>query len=59
MKAIDVPVGTRIKFREQELTVTRKDVPFLGIDSMVLLVESTDQRWHCVPAPLDAEVELV
>jgi NAD(P)-dependent dehydrogenase (short-subunit alcohol dehydrogenase family) len=50
VNAIDVPVGTRIKLYGQELTVTRKDFPFLGRDNMVLLVESTDERWHCLPA---------
>ena len=59
MKAIDVPVGTRIRLYGQELTVTRKDHPFLGSDTMVLLVESTTERWHCLPAGVDTEVDVV
>ena len=46
MNAIEVPVGSRIRLYGQELLVTRKDHPFLGRDNMVLLVESTDERWH-------------
>jgi len=58
MNAIDVPVGTKIKLYGQELLVTRKDFPFLGRDNMVLLVESTEERWHCLPAGVDTEVEV-
>jgi len=59
MNAIDVPEGTRIRLYGQELTVTRKDFPFLGRDNMVLLVESTNERWHCLPAGTDTDVEVV
>ena len=59
VKAIDVKPGTKIRLYEQDLLVTRVDYPFLGRDNMVLLVESTDQRWHCLPAGTDTEVELV
>ena len=58
MKAIDVKPGTKIRLYEQDLLVTRVDYPFLGRDNMVLLVESTDQRWHCLPAGTDTEVEV-
>ena len=41
-----------------ELDVTRIDAPFLGREEMVLLVESTDQRWACAPVPTSVEVEV-
>lgn len=57
--AKDLKPGDRIRLYGQELTVTRVDSPFMGRDSMVLLVESTDERWHCLPAGVDTEVELL
>ena len=57
--AIEVKPGQRIQLYGQDLLVTRVDHPFLGRDNMVLLVESTDERWHCLPAGTDTEVELV
>lgn len=41
-----------------ELDVTRIDAPFLGREEMVLLVESTDQRWACAPVSTSMEVEV-
>ena len=59
MKAVDLTPGTKIRLYGQDLVVTRVDHPFLGRDTMVLLVESTDQRWHCLPAGTDTEVEVL
>ena len=59
LKAIEVKPGTKIRLYEQDLTVTRVDHPFLGRDNMVLLVESTDQRWKCLPAGTDTDVEVL
>ena len=59
MKAIDVPLGARVKVHGIELLVTRKDHPFLGRAEMVCLVEDTDERWACAPAPVDMEIEAV
>ena len=56
--AASVKPGDRVRLYGQELAVTRVDDPFLGRDNMVLLVESTDQRWHCLPAGTDADVEV-
>ena len=56
--AASVQPGARIRLYGQELEVTRVDAPFLGRENMVLFVESTDQRWHCLPAGSDAEVEV-
>ena len=58
VKASEVKPGMKIRLYEQDLEVTRVDHPFLGRDNMVLLVESTDQRWHCLPAGTDTEVEV-
>ena len=56
--AADVKAGDRIRLYGQELQVTRIDAPFLGRAEMVLFVESTDQRWHCLPAGTDTELEV-
>jgi hypothetical protein len=56
--ASDVAVGDRISVRDRELTVTRIDAPFLGMPNMLLFVESTDERWVCVPTTTDSEVEV-
>ena len=57
--AVEVEPGQKIRLYGQDLLVTRVDHPFLGRDNMVLLVESTDERWHCLPAGTDTEVELI
>jgi hypothetical protein len=57
-RADEVQPGDRIRLYGQELAVTRVDAPFLGRENMVLFVESTDERWHCLPAGTDTEVEL-
>ena len=57
----DVQVGDRVKVYggAKELTVTRIDAPFLQRDEMVLLVESTDERWDCAPVPTTMDVEVL
>ena len=54
----EVRPGQRIRVRGTELLVTRVDRPFLGRDDMCCFVESTDERWACMPAPLTADVEV-
>ena len=56
--ASEVQVGDRVSVRGVDLTVSRIDAPFLGMPNMVLFVESTDQRWACVPVTTDLEVEV-
>jgi len=63
---ITVPVGqvapgerVRVYGGAVELEVTRIDAPFLGREEMVLLVESTDERWACAPVPTSMEVEVL
>lgn len=58
LRADEVRAGDTVRLYGQELEVTRVDAPFLGRENMVLLVESTDQRWHCLPAGTEAEVEV-
>ena len=55
----EVKTGDRVRvYGAIELDVTRIDAPFLGREEMVLLVESTDQRWACAPVPTSVEVEV-
>ena len=57
--AAEVKLGDRVQVRGQDLIVTRIDAPFLGRDNMLLFVESTDERWACVPVSPDTEVVVV
>jgi hypothetical protein len=59
MKAAEVQIGTRIRARNHEVTVTRIDQNFLGRDNMALFVEDTAERWACIPLPLDMDVEVL
>jgi hypothetical protein len=55
----EVGVGDHVRvYGAVELDVTRIDTPFLGRAEMVLLVESTDERWACAPVPTSMEVEV-
>jgi hypothetical protein len=54
----DVRVGDRIRHRGEEFDVARIDSPFLGMDSMVCLIEDTAERWRAHPAAKSAEVEV-
>jgi hypothetical protein len=58
VRADEVAVGDRIRLYGQALAVTRVDAPFLGRENMVLFVESTPERWQCLPAGTDSEVEV-
>lgn len=58
VRADQVEPGQTIELYGQRLQVTRVDHPFLGRDEMRLLVESTEQRWHCLVASNDTEVEV-
>jgi hypothetical protein len=58
VRADEVAVGDRIRLYGQDLAVTRVDAPFLGRENMVLFVESTTERWQCLPAGTDSEVEV-
>jgi hypothetical protein len=59
VKATDVKLGDRVSVRDREILVTRIDQNFLGRANMLCLVESTDERWTCVPLPHDMDVEVL
>ena len=57
--ARDIPAGARVRLPSgDELTATRVDRDFMGMDSMVAVIEDTPERWHKQPLPVDAEVEV-
>jgi hypothetical protein len=58
-KASDVRAGDRIRLYGMELDVTRVDAPFLGRAEMVCFVESTEERWACLPASVEGDVEVL
>jgi hypothetical protein len=54
----DLRPGDRVKLRgEFEFDVARIDAPFLGMDSMVCIIEDTPTRWHAYAAPLVEPVQ--
>ena len=52
-----VAAGDVVRYREAEFAVARVDPKFLGMDTMVCLIEDTPERWHAYPAPIGAVVE--
>lgn len=59
VKASAVAVGDRIRSRGIELTVTRIETSFFGSENMLAFVEDTDAQWLKLPAPRDADLELL
>jgi hypothetical protein len=60
IKASDVRIGDRLRSGDgTELTVTRIDERFLGLDGMLAFVEDSAEQWFKLPAQRDGEVELV
>ena len=58
IKAGEVRPGDLVRYRESEFVVARVDDPFLGLDSMVCLIEDNDDRWHAYPASKDGDLEV-
>ena len=58
IKASEVQPGDVVRYREVEFEVARIDDPFLGLDTMVCLIEDNPDRWNAYPASKDAEVEV-
>jgi len=54
----EVRVGDRVRVSEQEITVSRVEPSFLGMEGMIAFVEDNEQRWLKVPAPSTATVEV-
>jgi hypothetical protein len=60
IKASDVRVGDRLRSSDgTELTVTRIDERFLGLDGMLAFVEDSAAQWFKMPAQRDGEVQLL
>ena len=54
-----VQPGERVRLPSgDEMTATRVDRKFMGIDTMVALIEDTTERWFKRPLAADAEVEV-
>ena len=54
----EVRPGDFVRMRDSEFEVARIDDPFLGLDSMVCLIEDNAERWHAYPAGKAGEVEV-
>ena len=58
--ASEVRPGQRVRLGNgTELTATRIEPRFFGMDNMVAFVEDTDVRWYKQPTTVDAEVEVL
>jgi hypothetical protein len=53
-----VKPGHRVRISGDELTVSRIESPFMGMDSMMAFIEDTSDRWIKRPTQTDAEVEV-
>lgn len=59
VKASDVEPGQRVRMPNgTELTATRIEPRFFGMDTMIAFIEDTQQRWFKQPTPSDADVEV-
>jgi hypothetical protein len=56
--ASSVQPGDRIRISGDELTVSRIESRFMGMDGMIAFIEDTSDRWIKRPAQTDAEVEV-
>jgi hypothetical protein len=56
--ASDVKVGDRVRTPGGELTVSRIEVPFMGMPEMLAFIEDTPERWYKQPLPLNTPVEV-
>lgn len=55
----DVQVGDRVRLPQGgELVVSRIEPRFMGMDTLVALIEDTPERWFKQPVPSDAEIEV-
>ena len=55
----DVGPGDRVRYREYEFTIARVDSPFLGVETMVCLIEDEPTRWFAYPGPRDGQIEVL
>ena len=55
----EVQPGDRVRVSGgQEVLVSRIEPRFMGIDTMVALIEDTPTRWFKMPVPQSGEVEV-
>ena len=60
VKAAEVRPGQKVRIGNgAELTASRIEARFFGMDNMIAFIEDTDQRWFKQPLPVDAEVEVL
>lgn len=59
-KGRDVRPGDKVRTPDgSELTVTRIEPQFFGIEDLIAFIEDTPQRWFKRPARLDGDVEIL
>ena len=59
MPVTEVKPGDRVRVANgEEVLVSRIEPSFMGIDTMVALIEDTPSRWFKMPMPQSAEVEV-
>ena len=57
--ASEVKPGDRVRVAGgQDVLVSRIEPRFMGIDTMVALIEDTPTRWFKMPVPQSGEVEV-
>jgi hypothetical protein len=59
-KGSEVRPGDRVRTADgTELTVSRIEPAFFGMENMVALIEDTPERWFKRPVSVDADVEIL
>jgi hypothetical protein len=54
----DVAPGDRVRYRDYEFTIARVDEKFLGMETMVCLIEDEPDRWFAYPGPKDGQIDV-
>ena len=56
----DIRAGDRVRLANgEELLVARVDPTFMGMDSMIALIEDTPQRWYKAPMQAEGTAEVL
>jgi hypothetical protein len=59
-KGAEIRPGDRVRTTDgTELTVSRIEPSFFGMDNMIALIEDTPERWFKRPVTVDADVEIL
>jgi hypothetical protein len=60
VKGSDLKPGDRIRTADgSEMTVSRIEERFFGMDNMIALIEDTPTRWLKRPIPVDSDIEVI